>query len=236
MPRVLVGELMDDPALGAHAHERALRGLARLNRASRAAAAFWRPLRALARRATGPLTVVDVATGSADVPVALLTRAARAGVAMDVLACDLSPVALEAAQERANRAGVTLRTRRLDALADGLPRADVLLCSLFLHHLRDADAVALLARMADAARLGVVVGDLRRGAWGTTLATIAPRLLTRSRVVHVDAVRSARAALSVGEVRSMTRDIAGGGWRVERRWPARMLIAWTRDGEEASIG
>ena len=229
MPRVLVGELMDDPALDPAEHAHALRGLSRLNTLSGVAGQLYRPLRSLAHRIDRPLTIVDIATGSADVPVAMLEMAARDGVRLDITACDISPFALETARERACNAGVGLATQQLDVLEGDPPEADVLMCALFLHHLGDAQVRLVLEKMAHAAREAVLISDLCRGWWGTTLAGVVPRVVTRSPVVHVDALRSARAALSIGEVRSMTRGIDGGrGWRIRRAFPARMLISWER--------
>lgn len=228
MPRVLVGELMDDPALDPAEHAHALRGLARLNAMSRAPGVLYPILRREAERLDRPLTIVDIATGSADVPVALLQRAKRDGVEFDITACDISPVALEHARDRASAANVELVTRQLDILNEDAPEADVLMCSLFLHHLGDDQVRLVLGKMAAAAHRMVLASDLRRGPWGTTLAAVVPRLVTRSRVVHVDGLRSARAALSMGEAHAMTRGIAQGrGWSVVPTFPARMLIRWS---------
>lgn len=230
MPRVLVGELMDDPSLDPAEHAHALRGLARLNAMSCAPGVLYPILRREAARLDRPLTIADIATGSADVPVALLKRAKRDGVRFDITACDVSPIALKHARHRADSAGVSLAIQELDVLNEELPEADVLMCSLFLHHLTDEQVGLVLGKMAAAAHLVVLISDLRRGPWGTTLAAVIPRLVTRSHVVHVDGLRSARAALSIGEVRAMTRGIAeGGGWCVSRAFPARMLIQWSRD-------
>lgn len=235
MPRVLVGELMDDPSLDPDEHARALRGLARLNAMSRAPSVLYPILRREAARLERPLTIVDIATGSADVPVALLERASRDGVRFEITACDISPVALEHARDRASAANVKLATHQLDILNEGAPQADVLTCSLFLHHLSDAGVRLVLGKMALAASRMVLVSDLRRGPWGTALAAVIPRLVTRSHVVHVDGLRSARAALSIGEARAMTRGIADGrGWSIGRAFPARMLMRWSPDPNSTS--
>lgn len=231
MPRVLVGELMDDPRLDPVEHACALRALARLNAMSRSWAVFYRPLASLARSLGRPVSIVDIATGGGDVPVALLRRARRDGLRFEVTACDISPVALEHAQRCAHAGGVALRTQQLDVLASDPPAADVLLCSLFLHHLSDDDVRLVLGKMAAAAGHRVLVSDLRRGAWCTLLVAAVPRLVTRSRVAHVDALRSARAALSPWEVRDLTKGIEHGGrWTVGAAFPARMLITWSPDG------
>ena len=218
---------MDDPALDPAEHEHGLRGLARLNTLSGVVRQLYPILKRTAQRLDRPLTIVDIATGSADLPVALLHKAQHDGIRFEITACDISPFALTKARERADAAGVSIDTRHLDIMRQDPPAADVLMCALFLHHLSDADVRTVLTRMAGSARTQVVISDLRRGMWGTALAAIIPRLVTRSRVVHVDALRSARAALSIGEVAAMTRGIAGGsGWQIRPTFPARMLITW----------
>ena len=229
MPRVLVGELMDDPALDPSAHAHALRGLARINAMSGIVRQLYPILKKAAERRGRPLTITDIATGSADLPVALLRRAQRDGIKLEITACDISPVALGHASERAKTAGVELRTAELDVLADDPPRADVVMCALFLHHLEDAQVGQVLSRMIRASESSVLVSDLRRGWRGTTRAASIPRLATRSPVVHTDALLSARAALSIAELREMMREVAGGGdWHVAPAFPARMLLTWQR--------
>src|SRR5262249_11928064 len=144
-----------------------------------------------------PLRVLDVATGAGDLPLALGERFRRAGLAAEVSGCDISPVALAHARRRAAEAGAAARVFQADALSGPLPGPyDALFCSLFLHHLEEADAVTLLGRMRDAAQQLVLVNDLERGRLGYLLAWLGARLLTRCRVVHVDAPRSVENAFT----------------------------------------
>lgn len=223
--RRLRPELMDDPQLDPALHRSALAGLRRINRLSLAARPVWRSLRGLARE-SDRLSVLDLATGSGDVAIALWRRAKAAGVELEITALDASPVAVEAASRAAASAGAPLRAHRADVLADPLPGGhDVVMCSIFFHHLETHEAVALLGRMAAAARRRVVVSDLRRCAYGTLLAAVAPRLLTRSRVVHVDALRSARAAFTTNELATVAAEAGLLDARVSRHFPARMLLS-----------
>ncbi|MFD2436422.1 class I SAM-dependent methyltransferase [Modicisalibacter luteus] len=108
--RLLEGELMDDPDIDIQAHRAALRGLRRINVASRTAAALWPTIRRIARERRGePLSLLDVATGGGDVAVALARRAQRDGIALRVEACDISSTALRVAEEQARRGGVEVR-------------------------------------------------------------------------------------------------------------------------------
>ena len=90
--RTRLPELMDDPALEPRRHAEALRGLARINRWSGSVRILWGPLRMLARRRGGrTLRVLDLATGAGDLPIGLWRRAQRAGLPLELAACDASP-------------------------------------------------------------------------------------------------------------------------------------------------
>src|SRR5437879_6346436 len=98
-------EVMDQPGLDAGRHVQALRGLERINRWSGSARILWPPLRAAARATGRPLRVLDVATGAGDLPVRLWQRARRAGLALEIDGCDVSPRAVAYAAGRAGEAG-----------------------------------------------------------------------------------------------------------------------------------
>jgi len=218
-------ERMDDPALDAALHEDALRGLERINAVSATARALWRPLERLA--AAGRLRVLDLACGAGDVAIALRRRARREGVPIEVAACDRSPRAIAHARERAGNLGADVELFSCDVLGDGFPQGfDVYLCTLFLHHLRESEAVELLRRMASGKAL--LASDLVRSRTGYWAARWGTRFLTRSPVVHADAPASVEGAFTPVELRTLA-DAAGiPGARIRRHWPFRMLLEWER--------
>lgn len=221
---------MDDPGLDPRLHAQALRGLARLNRVSGVAWTLWKEIEPLAREAAAggrTLSILDVATGSADGPLALAELARRNGLALELHACDISPRALEHAQERARGAGVALSTFVCDLVGGELPQTyDVVTCSLFLHHLDEEDVVRVLGAMRRAARGMVLISDLLRCRRGLALAAIASRVFSRSPVVHTDAVLSVRAAWTIEELRAMAARAGMPDARVVGVRPCRMLLEW----------
>ena len=227
--RKLTPEVMDNPGLDAAEHERALKALRRINVLSASPAILWREIRQHARRRnTNRLRVLDIATGSGDVPLALWKKAYRAGLQLEILGVDVSPRAVEVARSRVPHGATAVRFQQLDALHQPLPTDyDVLTCSLFLHHLTDAEARGLIHSMAAAARSLVLISDLRRSRYGWCLAYAASRLLTRSKVVHVDALLSVQAAFSMDELRDMALFSPLREVNVQRRWPCRMLLSGT---------
>jgi SAM-dependent methyltransferase len=229
LARRLRPEVMDQPGLNPFRHVAALRGLARINFWSRSDALLWPHLADLARRRGGALRVLDVASGGGDVTVRLWRRAQRAGLSFRLEGCDLSAVAVTYARENAARAGADVRFFVHDAL-DGPPPTgyDAAICSLFLHHLDEAQAVQLLRRLATTADRLVLVNDLRRCWAGLALAHLASRLLTLSSIVHTDGPRSVENAYTVEEARFLAAAAGLEGAQLTRHWPYRYLLRWER--------
>ncbi len=227
--RQLQAELMDQPDLDPAQHRAALAGLARINWWSFSASILWPRLVELANRSPTQIRILDVATGSGDVPIRLFRRAHRAGISMTIEGCDLSPFAIEQARENARRVRADVSFFVYDALR-GLPLSgfDVVISSLFLHHLEEEHAIHLLTRLRSMAKQRVLVNDLLRTASGYVLARVATRLLTISHVVHVDGPRSVQNAFTLEEAKDLAARAGLRGARFSRHWPFRFLLEWSR--------
>lgn len=220
---------MDDPAIDPAAHRQALRGLARLNRASRAASSLWRGVLSLIDPANdSPVTVLDVACGGGDVSRGLARAARRSGLSLSVHGVDISATAQRHAAALAE-AKEPITFGIADVLSDPLPAGfDIVCCSLFIHHLEEDQILMLLKRMAAAARRGIVISDLRRSFFGYRLAQASTRLLSRSPVVWTDGPRSVEGALTLDEFRALAQRAGLVGIEVRRVWPQRYLAVWRK--------
>ena len=223
-------ELMDQPGLDATEHVRALRGLGRINRVSRSAEIYWPELRRLAEAHPGrPTRVLDLASGGGDVPIALAGRAIRSDLDIRVEGCDKSPVAMQFAAQRASDRGLAVRFFTLDVLGDDLPMGyDVVISSLFLHHLGESEAVGLIGKMRSAAGRLILINDLVRGPIEYFLAWAGCRLLSRSPIVRHDGPVSVSAAFTMSEARELARQASLDGVKLTRHWPGRFLLSWSR--------
>jgi 2-polyprenyl-3-methyl-5-hydroxy-6-metoxy-1,4-benzoquinol methylase len=228
--RVRVPELMDDPALDPKRHAHALAGLRRVNVISRSDAILWSELRPLAQRlAPQPLRVLDIATGSGDVPLRLAARFANARLPVQISACDISPTAIAQAQAAAHATNVPIHFFTHDVLAHPLPdEYDAVVCSLFLHHLDPPEAQTILQRMAAASRHIVLVNDLQRSWLGWWAAYIGTRVLTRSPIVHYDGPVSVAAAFTPNEAIQLAAKAGLAHATATRRFPWRFLLKWER--------
>ncbi len=216
-------ELMDDPALDPAEHRRALAGLARINAVSGSAKVLWPALRKLAIQHARPLRVLDIATGSGDVPLALRRFAENEKLPLSFAGCDLSAVAIEVATQSSG----TVQFFIHDVLKDPLPSGfDAFTCSLFLHHLDEADVLALLRKLRAANPRLILVNDLERTRFNYAAVWAASRLFSRSRVVHVDGPLSILGAFTVNEMTAMAGTAGLSGATVRASFPCRMLLEW----------
>jgi len=230
--RLRQAEFIDQPDFAPDQHVQALRGLERINRWSRSAHMLWPGLRAASVAAAGrPLRVLDIATGAGDVPLQLWRKARQAGLAIELEGCDRSLVALEHARRRAAEQGAAVTFFPCDVLREPLPGTyDVIVSSLFLHHLAEGEALQLLRTMGQAARMGIMINDLRRSTGGWWLAYFGTRVLSASYAVHHDGPVSVAAAFTCSEALALARQAGLHGAYARRRWPFRFLLSWWREG------
>jgi len=223
--RERIAERMDDPAIGPVDHRRALEALARINRFTNSAGVLWPSIRDLARRLARPIRLLDVATGSGDVPAALAARARKDGVSLVIAGCDCSQFAIDEA--RAAHKDIEFFVH--DAIRDRLPLGyDVVTSSLFLHHLSAEEAGTFLANLKHAARHLVLVNDLARSRSGFVGVWLATRFLTRSPVVRFDGPASVRSALTRAEAIELAERAGLTSATAHRSFPARFLLSWER--------
>lgn len=226
--RVLRPERMDQPDLPVNEHRSALRSLARINWWSRSAAIVGSPIFHAARESSRPLRVLDIASGGGDVLIRLARESERRRLAIEWTGCDISPTAVEFARQNAAAFGLPIHFVCGDALREEIAGDyDVVMCSLFLHHLTEEQAVTLLSRMR---ALGnrVLVNDLLRSRLGFWLAQIGCRVLSRSAVVHYDGPVSVQGAFTIAEVREFAARAGIPNAVFRRCWPERFLMDWSR--------
>ncbi len=224
---------MDDPALGGDEHAQALRGLARVHRLTGTAQRLWRSIRRrLELSDSAPLRVMDVGCGDALLLRQLFRLARRDGVSLQPIGCDFSSRALELAAAAASRQEVPLELHQVDVTSQALPGpADIVLCSLFLHHFSEAQVVDILRQLAAAAQRLVILEDLLRSQLGYCLCWIGVHGLSRSRVVHVDGLRSVRAAFTIAEVRGLLASAGLQSAAVTKHWPERWFVEWSPESQ-----
>jgi len=201
-------ELLDGPLDDPVGLAGNLRDLRRINRWLGGVALSATAIEALAAH-RAELTLLDVGTGGADIPLGLLRWADRRGRRLSVVGID-SRAEVLAAAVRANPASASTDRLKLH-VGDGrsLPYPDrsfdVAHVSLVVHHLEPEAAVELFRELARVARLGVIVNDLDRGRLAWVGAWLLGHLLTGNRYTRHDAPLSVRRAYRASEMTDLLR-------------------------------
>jgi ubiquinone/menaquinone biosynthesis C-methylase UbiE len=214
-----VDELLDGE-LDAHTLEGNLRDLARVNALLDGAGLSWRALRPHFTNGK-PLRVLDVGTGGADIPRALVSAARRANANLEMVATDVRPeIVAFAWQTAAAEPSFEVLLAPADRIDEPDDSYDVVHASLVLHHLEPAACVALLKEMARVAAEAVIVNDLDRGRHWLLIARVMSRLMTRNRYTRNDAPLSVQRAYRPNEIAQMAA--RAGLVEANRQW------AWPR--------
>lgn len=217
MPRAEgIAELIDEPRIALDELSANLQDLERLNRLFGGTGLILRYLGAMLHRAQfDEVRILDVATGGADIPAAIVRWARRRGQHVKILGIDKNPQVLRATEERV-RAYPEISLELADALT--LPydagSFDVVLCSLALHHFTYQEGVKLLTSLDRIGRWGFIVNDLLRSWHAYLLTWLAMRLFCSGRLVRHDGPISIRRAYTLSEFRAMVSEAGVDGVRI----------------------
>jgi len=162
------------------------------------------------------MTVLDVASGACDVGEALAKKQNRM-----VVSLDMNARGLKLANETTPVAGDALQLPFADNTFDAV------ICSLFFHHLTNAECISVLREMWRVARRIVIVNDLHRDRVAHVSIRILSALFSRSTMFRNDAAASVRRAFRPAELGDVARK-AGVPARVYRSFPYRLVLVATK--------
>lgn len=210
-------ELMDRPDVDKDWLREELEALQRLNRLGGHRLMVRYVERLLNSKKIKELSVLDLATGAADIPRAIVAWARKRRMSIQVTAVDGNEEVLRSAREWCTDwPEIHLDRFNLLALPYGPQSFDIVLCSLALHHFTNQDAVRILRRMNDIARFGLILNDLQRNWLTIWTAELLARTVMRSPIVRNDGPQSFRAAFTVPELRSMAIEAGMRNFRIKR--------------------
>jgi 2-polyprenyl-3-methyl-5-hydroxy-6-metoxy-1,4-benzoquinol methylase len=218
-------ELIDGTDYSVAEYLESLEDLRRVNRrlgGRRALARELFPL--LAARSRDRLRLLDVGTGSADLPEMIVEWARARGIALEFVAIDINGIAARAAYQ-STRGLPGISVVQADALDLPFPDRsfDIVTASLFLHHFETRQAARLLSSLARAARDALIINDLRRAPVAYYAIKALTRLFTRNRLVRHDAALSVLRGFTEADLEAIARE-AGLAVRMRRRFPYRLIL------------
>jgi SAM-dependent methyltransferase len=215
-------------------YEGCLIELRRINKFSGDARALRRSLfRAIEKLDLKTFSVVDVGAGSGE----LLRTIAHWARTINRKAQPLIGIELNARSSQAIRDESALfpeiKALRGDALS--LPLADdcfdYAICSLFTHHFRDEDVIAILTELNRVARRGIFIIDLHRHPIAYYFYTTIGRIFLHNRLIREDGALSIRRSFRPRELRHLAERAKLMNIEVRRRFPYRLVLSARKDGQ-----
>jgi ubiquinone/menaquinone biosynthesis C-methylase UbiE len=171
------------------------------------------------------LSLLDVGTGSADIPADVHRWCKAHRIEPFVAALDLSERNLRITRSYLS-SDAELSFVRADAL--NLPFAarsfDYVTASLFLHHFCDEDVVRLIADFARVARRAVIVNDLVRNLVPYYFSRVTGPFLATSFLTRNDGPVSVLRGFTANELAGLARRAGVTRFRVKRMFPYRLSL------------
>ena len=174
-------------------------------------------------------SILDLATGSADQPIALVKMTRRLGVKVRIVALDINSKMLSFAREEIkDYPEISLIQGDIHAPPFGEDSFDLVVNSLSLHHFARDEAVNIL-RTADAmGRYGFIINDLHRSRVAHASIYVLTRLLTKNRLTRYDAPVSVMNAFTPSEMAEMAKEAGVRQFEVHRHFPYRIGLVGTK--------
>ncbi len=228
-------ERLDEPGHDPAELAGSLDQVAAVNRWLGGTRAVLRELDALAPPGA-PTAVLDIGTGSADIPLAVVRHARRTGRDVAILATDVHPqvVAIAAARTACEPA---IRVGTADARALPFPDEafDVALLSLTLHHFDGDEQRRVLREAARVARRAVIVNELERNTPNWIGARLLALTLWRgNRITRHDGPISVLRAFRPDELLAAARDAGLDVVALRRRFFYRLVMVARRTDSRAA--
>ncbi|HET7095503.1 MAG TPA: methyltransferase domain-containing protein, partial [Thermomicrobiales bacterium] len=228
-------ELLDQPEHDPNELRENLADIRRVNRFGGAHVVLAHLPRLLRRVPPGrPVAILDLGTGSGDIPLAVVRYMREIGRPLRLVASDADPAILAIARETLGHLPEA-SFARYDARAVSLPDGafDIVLCSLTLHHFDPDEAVAVLREMRRLARAGFILNDLRRSRSGHLAAWLASRVATRNRLTRHDMPLSVQRAYTPDELAALLARAGIDGATIDRHPFFRMAAVWVAPPDDA---
>jgi 2-polyprenyl-3-methyl-5-hydroxy-6-metoxy-1,4-benzoquinol methylase len=156
------------------------------------------------------LRIVDLATGSGDIPRLIVDYARQIGAQVEIDALDQQPATLEIARKLSTDYGEISYCEANILEWNTSEPYNIVLCALALHHFSDEDAVRLLRQCRELSRKFVLVSDLRRGFLLKAGVYLLTAVIFREPMTRYDARLSAARGFSFSEMHTLA---VHAGWK-----------------------
>ena len=178
------------------------------------------------------IRLLDLGTGVADFPEAIVQAAMGNTIDLTITAVDANPATVAYARESLARRlpqalAAKITVEHADALSLPYPDQsfDIAIAAMFLHHFAEGQAAAVIGEMSRVSRSGIVVNDLQRhplayfGIWALT------RVLPAAPMVRHDGPISVLRGFTRAELAELARQAGVECFTIRWHWAFRWVLS-----------
>ena len=173
-------------------------------------------------------SLLDVGTGSADIPTVIASWARRHHLTARLIGLEPEPVTLRvAASQIRDYSEITLIRGDARALPLASGSVDFVLSSQMLHHFSEHDIINLLRGWSRVARRAIIVCDLVRHPVAYHSIRLVTKVLTRNVMTRTDGPLSVQRAFTLEEWRDLFERAGIGPFRLFPKFPFRQITIFS---------
>ena len=221
-------EMIDNPSADPELLRDELKSIRIINRLFGGYSAVRRGILSLLdnKRDGAEIRILDLGTGSADLPVYLMRIGQQMHKRFTITAVDNHPAILRVARERTQSVANLIIIEQANLLELKYPPGafDIVLCSLTLHHFSSEEVIAILQSMKRLSRIGFVVNDLRRSRIAAWITWLYIHLTTTNVMTVTDSYLSVLRGFTGDEMKRMAEQADIQKFEIRRKAFFRLLL------------
>lgn len=220
-------ELMDEPAVPQELLFETLRELDVINQRLGGHAVTLNGMKRLITDRTKIYTIADIGCGGGDAMRAIAKWARKENYKVQLLGIDINANGIEyMLQQSENYPEIKGVVSSYESFLSAGHPIDIIHCSLFCHHLKNEELVALFVLLKQQARVGFVINDLQRHWFAYYSIKFLTGVLSRSSLVKNDAPISVLRGFKKSELENIFQRAEVNNVEIRWRWAFRYLMLY----------
>ncbi len=218
-------ELMDDHTLDVASLEKVLLDINRVNKLLHGTAITLNAIRKLIREyPKSAYSIMDIGCGDGQ----MLREVARfykdTGIGLVLIGVDLNEKSLEIAKRNSlDYPNISYINQDVLLMKEEEMQADIVLCTLTMHHFNNQEIPIFLKKTLGLARVGVVINDLQRSRIAYQLFRLYSVIFMTTEIAKHDGLVSIKSAFTRSELRKYARQLPTAQHNLSWKWAFRYL-------------